>query len=51
MNLGGMRVGSRAHVAQTTWNFFSVLGTQPVLGTGFAPDEDVNGNRMGIART
>ena len=48
VNLGGMRVGSRAHVAQTTWNFFSVLGTQPVLGTGFAPDEDVNGTGWGL---
>ena len=46
-NLGGMRVGSRAHVAQTSWNFFSVLGMQPVLGTGFAPDEDVNGTGWG----
>ena len=43
VNLGGMRVGSRAHVAQTSWNFFSVLGTQPVLGSGFAADEDVDG--------
>jgi putative ABC transport system permease protein len=32
-----MRVGSRVHVAQTSWNFFSVLGAQPVLGNGFAP--------------
>ena len=37
VNLGGMRVGSRAHVAQTSWNFFSVLGTQPVLGTWIRP--------------
>jgi predicted permease len=48
VNLGGMRVGSRAHVAQTSWNFFSVLGTQPVLGTGFAPDEDVDGTGWGL---
>ena len=48
VNLGGMRVGSRAHVAQTSWNFFSVLGTQPVLGSGFAPDEDVNGTGWGL---
>jgi predicted permease len=47
-NLGGMRVASRAHVAQTSWNFFSVLGTQPVLGTGFAPDEDGNGTGWGL---
>src|SRR5579864_637441 len=47
-NLGGTRVGSRVHVAQTSWNFFSVLGMQPVLGTGFAPDEDVNGTGWGL---
>jgi putative ABC transport system permease protein len=47
-NLGGMRVGSRAHVAQTSWNFFSVLGAQPVLGSGFAPDEEVNGTGWGL---
>jgi len=47
-NLGGMRVGSRAHVAQTSWNFFSVLGTQPVLGSGFAADEDVDGTGWGL---
>ncbi len=47
VNLGGVRVGSRAHVAQTSWNFFSVLGTQPVLGRGFAPNDDVNGTGWG----
>jgi len=47
VNLVGLRVGSRAHVAQTSWNFFSVLGTQPVLGTAFVPDEDVNGTGWG----
>ena len=47
-NLRGMRVGSRAHVAQTSWNFFSVLGAQPVLGTGFTPDEDVDGTGWGL---
>lgn len=46
-NLGGMRVGSRAHVAQTSWNFLSMLGVQPVLGTGFATDQDVNGTGWG----
>ena len=48
VNLGGMRIGSRAHVAQTSWNFFSVLGTQPVLGSGFAADEDVDGTGWGL---
>ena len=48
VNLGGMSVGSRAHVAQTSWNFFAVLGTQPVLGSGFAADEDVDGAGWGL---
>jgi len=48
VNLGGMRVGSRAHVAQTSWNFFSVLGIQPVLGSGFAADQDVDGTGWGL---
>ena len=47
-NLGGVRVGSRAHVAQTPWNFFSVLGTQPMLGRGFAPEDDVDGTGWGL---
>lgn len=47
-NLGGMRVGSRAHVARTSWNFFSLLGTQPLLGRGFAADDDVNGTGWGL---
>jgi putative ABC transport system permease protein len=45
---GETRVGTRAHVAQTSWNFFSVLGTQPVLGTGFASDEEVDGTGWGL---
>ena len=48
VNLGGVRVGSRAHVAQTSWNFFSVLGTQPMLGSGFAPEDDVDGTGWGL---
>ncbi|HEY1471710.1 MAG TPA: ABC transporter permease [Candidatus Acidoferrum sp.] len=47
-NLSGGRVASRAHVAQTSWNFFSVLGTQPVLGRGFAPEDEVNGTGWGL---
>jgi putative ABC transport system permease protein len=45
---GGTRVGSRAHVAQTSWNFFSVLGAQSVLGSGFTADEDVDGTGWGL---
>jgi putative ABC transport system permease protein len=47
LNLGGMRAGSRVHVAQTSGNFFSVLGAQPVLGTGFTSDADVDGTGWG----
>jgi putative ABC transport system permease protein len=47
-NLGGIRVASRAHVTQTSWNFFSVLGVQPALGTGFTADEDVDGSGWGL---
>ena len=43
VNLDGARVARRAHVAQTSWNFFSVLGMQPTLGRGFAPDDEVSG--------
>jgi predicted permease len=48
VNPGGTRIGNRVHVAQTSWNFFSVLGAQPVLGTGFASDEDVDGTGWGL---
>jgi predicted permease len=44
VNLGGAGEWRRAHVAQASWNFFSMLGTQPVLGRGFHPGEDVPGN-------
>ena len=47
-NLGGTRVATRVHVAQTSWNFFSVLGTQPVLGRGFASGDDVDGTGWGL---
>lgn len=43
VNLGGVRDPGRVHVAQTSWNFFSTLGTQPVLGRGFMPEEDTPG--------
>jgi len=47
VNLGGMRVGSRAHVAHTSGNFFSLLGAQPILGRAFAPEDDVDGTGWG----
>jgi putative ABC transport system permease protein len=48
VNLDGVRVVSRAHVAQTSWNFFSVLGTRPVLGRRFAPEDEVDGTGWGL---
>jgi predicted permease len=43
VNLGGVRESQRAHLAHASSNFFSLLGTQPVLGRGFAPGEDTPG--------
>ncbi len=43
VNLGGAGEWRRAHIVQASSNFFSVLGTQPVLGRGFVPGEDVDG--------
>ena len=48
VNLGGVRAVRRAHVAQTSWNFFSLLGTQPILGRGFASGDDVDGMGWGL---
>jgi hypothetical protein len=42
-NLGSTQNMMRAHVAQTSWNFFSLLGTQPVLGRAFSAGEDTAG--------
>jgi predicted permease len=47
-NLGGTRVASRAHIAQTSWNFFSVFGTQPILGRGFTSEDDVDATGWGL---
>ena len=47
VNLGGVRAGTRAHVAQASGNFFSLLGAQPVIGPGFAPDDDMDGRGWG----
>jgi len=43
VNLGGVRESQRAHLAHASSNFFSLLGTQPLLGRGFAPGEDMPG--------
>ena len=47
VNLGGAGEWRRAHVVQSSWNFFQVLGTQPVLGRGFAPGDDVDATGFG----
>ena len=46
-NLGRPHVASRAHVVQTSWNFFSVLGIRTVLGRQFVPLDDVDGTGWG----
>ena len=46
-NLGGAGEWRRARVAQTSWNFFALLGVHPVLGRTFGPGEDVEGNGWG----
>jgi putative ABC transport system permease protein len=46
-NLGGAGEWRRARVAQTSWNFFALLGVDPVLGRTFAADEEVAGNGWG----
>jgi predicted permease len=43
INLGSVRESTRAHLAQASSNFFSLLGAQPVLGRAFAPGEDTPG--------
>ena len=48
MNVGGTSGMTRVHVAQASWNFFSVLGTQPVLGRGFASGDDVDAPGWGL---
>lgn len=40
INLEGSQDAIRARLIQTSSNFFSFLGTQPMLGRGFAADED-----------
>ena len=44
LNVGGISMPTRITVAQTSFNFFSALGTEPILGRAFAPSEDVPGN-------
>jgi predicted permease len=40
VNLGSSGGTARVNLVETSWNFFSLLGTQPVIGRTFAPNED-----------
>src|ERR1035437_310936 len=44
MNVSGASAPMRVTVAETSFNFFPALGSEPVLGRAFAPSEDVPGN-------
>lgn len=43
VNLDGGREAVRTRLIQTSSNFFSFLGTAPLLGRGFSPEEDQPG--------
>jgi putative ABC transport system permease protein len=47
VNLGSSSEWRRVHIVQVSSNFFSVLGTQPVLGRGFTSGDDVDGTGVG----
>jgi putative ABC transport system permease protein len=44
LNIGEAQNVVRAHVAMTSWNFFSLLGTQSKIGRWFQDGEDTPGN-------
>ena len=46
-NLSGGAEWQRVRVAQTSWNFFVLLGVQPVLGRTFLPSEEAQGSGWG----
>lgn len=48
VNLGRPSTTLRVHAAQASWNFFQLLGLQPVAGRGFVAGEDSEG-RNGVA--
>lgn len=48
VNLAGAHESSRIRLAETTWNFFSLLGTRPVIGRTFAPGEDSGNNAVAV---
>jgi predicted permease len=39
LNIGDTQHMLRAHIAMTSWNFFSLLGSRPVIGRTFAPED------------
>jgi putative ABC transport system permease protein len=43
VNLGAVQNPVRVHLSYTSWNFFAVLGAQPVLGRWFRDGEDAPG--------
>jgi putative ABC transport system permease protein len=45
--LDGAGEWRRARVAQTSWNFFSLLGTQAILGRTYLPGEEAEGSGWG----
>src|SRR5579863_908539 len=48
VNLRGSRAVIRAHAAQTSWNFFSVLGVRPALGRAFVRGDEVDATGFGL---
>src|SRR5580704_3478697 len=44
VNIGEVQSPMRAHISYTSWNFFSLLGTQPAIGRWFKDGEDSPGN-------
>jgi predicted permease len=43
VNLDAAGEPVRAHITQSSWNFFALLGVQPMLGRAFEPGEDTAG--------
>ena len=44
VNIGEVQRAMRAHLSYTSWNFFSLLGAQPVMGRWFRDGEDTHGH-------